>query len=96
MHLGNIEVLHKNKYANGVDKYNYYKKIKDCEILVGLIIGGWFVGITGESQLLESKVSDNFYLKSAAFEYNRLSNFLEDKYFFKYYVQVQMQLYVQV
>ncbi|UPA11345.1 hypothetical protein bpSLO_001195 (plasmid) [Borrelia parkeri] len=50
MHVGNIEVLHKNKYANGVDKYNYYKKIKDCEILVGLIIGGWFVGITDEAQ----------------------------------------------
>ncbi|AHH04457.1 Putative cytosolic protein (plasmid) [Borrelia nietonii YOR] len=47
---------------------------------------------TGDAELLEIKFSDNLYLKSAAFEYNKTGNFLEDKYFFKYYVQVQMQL----
>ncbi|UPA19141.1 hypothetical protein [Borrelia puertoricensis] len=57
-----------------------------------MIIDGWFVNSDCEAELLEIKFIDNFYLKSAAFEYNRLSNFLEDKYFFKYYVQVQMQL----
>ncbi|UPA11092.1 DUF244 domain-containing protein (plasmid) [Borrelia parkeri] len=92
MHAGNIEVLHKNKYANGVDKYNYFKKFKGRETLVGSTIDGWFVSITGEAELLEIKFSDNLYLKSAAFEYNRTGNFLENKYFFKYYVQVQMQL----
>ncbi|WP_434757317.1 DUF244 domain-containing protein (plasmid) [Borrelia puertoricensis] len=92
MNVDNIEVLHKNKYANGIDKYNYFKKVKGCETLVDSTIDGWFVGITGEAQLLEIKVSDNFYLKSSAIEYNKNGNFLEDKYFFKYYVQVQMQL----
>ncbi|UPA19142.1 hypothetical protein [Borrelia puertoricensis] len=28
MHVGNIEVLHKNKYANGIDKCNYFKKLR--------------------------------------------------------------------
>ncbi|UPA15675.1 YqaJ viral recombinase family protein [Borrelia turicatae] len=92
MNADNIEALHKNKYANGVDKYNYFKKFKDRDTLVGSTIDGWFVDITGEAQLLEIKVSGNFYVRSAAFEYNRTGNFLENKYFFKYYVQVQMQL----
>ncbi|UPA11500.1 BppA (plasmid) [Borrelia parkeri] len=92
MHASNIEVLHKNKYANGVDKYNYFKKFRDRETLVGSTIDGCFVSITGEAELLENKVGDNLYLKSAAFEYNKTGNFLENKYFFKYYVQVQMQL----
>ncbi|WP_434757418.1 hypothetical protein bpuCAU1_001503 (plasmid) [Borrelia puertoricensis] len=46
-HLGNIEVLHKNKYANGIDKYNYFKKFKDRETLVVSTIDGWFVDIEG-------------------------------------------------
>ncbi|UPA18573.1 DUF244 domain-containing protein [Borrelia puertoricensis] len=92
MNVDNIEVLHKNKYANGVDKYNYFKKVEGCETLVGSTIDGWFVNNSGEAELLEIKISDNFYLKSAAIEYNKNGNFLEDKYFFKYYVQVQMQL----
>ncbi|ANF34514.1 hypothetical protein A7978_05920 (plasmid) [Borrelia turicatae] len=62
------------------------------DTLVGLTIDGWFVDITGDAELLEIKFSDNLYLKSAAIEYNRTGNFLENKYFFKYYVQVQMQL----
>ncbi|AMR76080.1 hypothetical protein [Borrelia hermsii] len=32
MHSSNIEVLHKNKYASGADKYNYFKKFKDRDI----------------------------------------------------------------
>ncbi|WP_434757477.1 DUF244 domain-containing protein (plasmid) [Borrelia puertoricensis] len=92
MNADNIEVLHKNKYANGIDKYNYFKKFKGCETLVGSTIDGWFVSSAGEAELLEIKISDNLYLKSAAIEYNKNGNFLEDKYFFKYYVQVQMQL----
>ncbi|UPA15214.1 DUF244 domain-containing protein [Borrelia turicatae] len=92
MHADNIEVLHKNKYANGVDKYNYFKKLEGRDTLVGSTIDGWFVSSIGDAELLEIKFSDNLYLKSAAIEYNRTGNFLENKYFFKYYVQVQMQL----
>nr|WP_241763539.1 YqaJ viral recombinase family protein [Borrelia hermsii] len=87
-----MKVLYKSKYANGVDKYNYFKKFKDRETLVGPTIDGWFVDSAGEVQLLEIKFSYNFYLKSAAFEYNKIDSFLENKYFCKYYVQVQMQL----
>ncbi|UPA14354.1 hypothetical protein [Borrelia turicatae] len=92
IHASNIKMLHKNKYANGVDKYNYFKKFKDRDTLVGLIIDRWFLGSGGESELLEIKIIDNFYLKNAAVEYNKTGNFLENKYFFKYYVQVQMHL----
>ncbi|BDU63460.1 hypothetical protein BOFE_10000 (plasmid) [Candidatus Borrelia fainii] len=40
MYSSNMEVLHKNKYANGVDKYNYFKKFKDLKTLVGSTIDG--------------------------------------------------------
>ncbi len=30
----NIAVLYKNKYANGVDRYNYFKKMDNFEPLV--------------------------------------------------------------
>lgn len=33
IHSSNIEMLHKNKCASGVDKYNYFKKFKDLDIL---------------------------------------------------------------
>ncbi|BDU63461.1 hypothetical protein BOFE_10010 (plasmid) [Candidatus Borrelia fainii] len=46
----------------------------------------------GKAQLLEIKFKYNLYLKSAVSKYNKTGNFLENKYFFKYYVQVQMQL----
>ncbi len=37
-HGDNIAVLYKNKYANGVDKYNYFKKMDNFEPLVGSTI----------------------------------------------------------
>uniref|UniRef100_UPI003B212949 hypothetical protein n=1 Tax=Borreliella yangtzensis TaxID=683292 RepID=UPI003B212949 len=42
-HDGNIAVLYKNKYANGVDKYNYFKKMGNLENLVGSTIDGWLL-----------------------------------------------------
>ncbi|AHH13438.1 Hypothetical protein BHO_0011305 (plasmid) [Borrelia hermsii YBT] len=92
MHSDEIFVLHKNKYANGIDKYNYFKKFKGRDNLVGSTIDGWFENQEDEAELLEIKCSDNLYLKSAVIEYNKNGNFLENKYFFKYYVQVQIQL----
>ncbi len=43
-------------------------------------------------ELLEIKSSDSHYMSSAIEEYNKNGNFLSSKYFFKYYVQAQMQL----
>ncbi|WP_051480095.1 DUF244 domain-containing protein [Borrelia coriaceae] len=88
----NIEVLYKNKYANGIDKYNYFKKYGKEDNLIGSTIDGWFINKEGESELLEIKCSDSIDLRSAVIEYNKTGNFLENKYFFKYYVQVQVQL----
>ncbi|MCD2401632.1 DUF244 domain-containing protein [Borreliella bissettiae] len=88
----NIDVLYKNKYANGVDKYNYFKKMGSSETLVGSTIDGWFINNTGDLELLEIKNSDSHYMSSAIDEYNKNGNFLSSKYFFKYYVQAQMQL----
>uniref|UniRef100_UPI001C02393C YqaJ viral recombinase family protein n=1 Tax=Borreliella bavariensis TaxID=664662 RepID=UPI001C02393C len=88
----NIAVLYKNKYANGVDKYNYFKKIDNFEPLVGSTIDGWFMNIYGDIELLEIKSSDSHYMSSAIEEYNKNGNFSSSKYFFKYYVQAQMQL----
>ncbi|WAZ85966.1 hypothetical protein [Borrelia miyamotoi] len=36
----NIEVLHKHKYANGIDKYDYFKKFNRDNTLVVFIIDG--------------------------------------------------------
>ncbi|WP_210370936.1 DUF244 domain-containing protein [Borreliella garinii] len=91
-HGDNIAVLYKNKYANGVDKYNYFKKIDNFEPLVGSTIDGWFMNIYGDIELLEIKSSESHYMSSAIEEYNKNGNFLSSKYFFKYYVQAQMQL----
>ncbi len=87
-----IVVLYKNKYANGVDKYNYFKKIGISKSLVGATIDGWFMNIYNDLELLEIKSSDSTYMSSAIEEYNKSGNFLSSKYFFKYYVQAQMQL----
>ncbi|WP_418456635.1 DUF244 domain-containing protein [Borreliella lusitaniae] len=91
-HGDNISVLYKNKYANGVDKYNYFKKMGKSETLVGSTIDGWFVNNDGILELLEIKSSDSNYMSSAIAEYNKNGNFLSSKYFFKYYIQAQMQL----
>ncbi|AOW96117.1 hypothetical protein AXH25_05260 (plasmid) [Borrelia miyamotoi] len=88
----NIQVIHKNKYANGIDKYNYFKKINGDNTLVGATIDGWLINEQGEAELLEIKYSDNLSLRSAILEYNKTGNFLDNKYFFKYYIQVQLQL----
>ncbi|ACN53098.1 DUF244 domain-containing protein [Borreliella valaisiana] len=87
-----IAVLYKNKYANSVDKYNYFKKMDNFEPLVGSTIDGWFMNIYGDIELLEIKSSDSHYMSSAIEEYDKNGNFLISKYFFKYYVQAQMQL----
>ncbi|WP_183224486.1 DUF244 domain-containing protein, partial [Borreliella spielmanii] len=55
-------------------------------------IDGWFMNIYNDLELLEIKSSDSTYMSSAIEEYNRNGNFLSSKYFFKYYVQAQMQL----
>ncbi|WP_367773809.1 DUF244 domain-containing protein [Borreliella burgdorferi] len=88
----NIDILYKNKYANGVDKHNYFKKMGSSETLVGSTIDGWFINNNGDLELLEIKSSDSNYMSSAIAEYNKNGNFLSSKYFFKYYVQAQMQL----
>ncbi|WP_210360212.1 DUF244 domain-containing protein [Borreliella garinii] len=88
----NIAVLYKNKYANGVDKYNYFKKMENSKTLVGSTIDGWLINNNGDLELLEIKSSDSNYMSSAIEEYNKNGNFLSSKYFFKYYVQAQMQL----
>ncbi|WP_247067180.1 YqaJ viral recombinase family protein [Borrelia puertoricensis] len=88
----NIHILHKNKYSNGIDKYNYFKKVGKSDCLVGATIDAWFVNGEGDAELLEIKCSDSFQIQCGASEYNRIGNFLDNKYFFKYYVQVQMQL----
>ncbi|AHH06992.1 Hypothetical protein BCD_0926, partial (plasmid) [Borrelia crocidurae DOU] len=88
----NIQVLHKNKYANGIDKYNYFKRVGLGDNLVGATIDGWFINNQGEAELLEIKCSESNYLTSAITEYNQTGNFLDSKYFFKYYVQAQVQL----
>ncbi|WP_051373902.1 YqaJ viral recombinase family protein [Borrelia hispanica] len=92
IYFDNIQILHKNKYANGIDKYNYFKRVGLGDNLVGATIDGWFVNNQGETELLEIKCSDSNYLTSAITEYNQTGNFLESKYFFKYYVQAQIQL----
>ncbi|WP_420025487.1 DUF244 domain-containing protein [Borreliella valaisiana] len=91
-HGDNIAVLYKNKYANGVDKYNYFKKMGNSKTLVGSTIDGWLINNNGDLELLEIKSSDFNYMSSAIEEYNKNGNFLSSKYFFKYYVQAQMQL----
>ncbi len=88
----NIAVLYKNKYANGVDKYNYFKKMENSKTLVGSTIDGWLINNNGDLELLEIKSSDSNYMSSAIEEYNKNGNFLSSKYFFKYYVQAQIQL----
>ncbi len=50
------------------------------------------MNIYGDIELLEIKSSDSNYMSSAIEEYNKNGNFLSSKYFFKYYVQAQMQL----
>ncbi|PRQ93200.1 hypothetical protein CV640_05645, partial [Borreliella burgdorferi] len=84
-HGDNIDVLYKNKYANGVDKYNYFKKMGSSQTLVGSTIDGWFINNNGDLELLEIKSSDSNYMSSAIAEYNKNGNFLSSKYFFKYY-----------
>ncbi|AHH04293.1 Putative cytosolic protein (plasmid) [Borrelia nietonii YOR] len=42
MYGDEVAVFHKNKYANGIDKYNYFKRVKDGDNLVGSTIDGWF------------------------------------------------------
>ncbi|MCS2182278.1 hypothetical protein MYX34_06030, partial [Borreliella burgdorferi] len=84
-HGDNIDILYKNKYANGVDKYNYFKKMGSSETLVGSTIDGWFINNNGDLELLEIKSSDSNYMSSAIAEYNKNGNFLSSKYFFKYY-----------
>ncbi len=79
----NIAVLYKNKYSNGVDKYNYFKKMDNFEPLVGSTIDGWFMNIYGGIELLEIKSSDPRHMSSAIEEYNKNGNFLSSKYFFK-------------
>ncbi|WP_420025038.1 DUF244 domain-containing protein [Borreliella valaisiana] len=91
-HGDNITVLYKNKYANGVDKYNYFKKMDKSENLVGSTIDGWFINNNGDLELLEIKSSDSHYMSNAIEEYNKNGNFLSSKYFFKYYIQAQIQL----
>ncbi len=91
-HGDNIDILYKNKYANGVDKYNYFKKTGKSEMFVGSTIDGWFINSNGTAELLEIKSSESNYMSSAIAEYNKNGNFLSSKYFFKYYVQAQMQL----
>ncbi|MCD2371571.1 DUF244 domain-containing protein [Borreliella burgdorferi] len=91
-HGDNIDILYKNKYANGVDKYNYFKKTGKSEMFVGSTIDGWFINSNGTVELLEIKSSESNYMSSAIAEYNKNGNFLSSKYFFKYYVQAQMQL----
>ncbi|WP_418457471.1 DUF244 domain-containing protein [Borreliella andersonii] len=87
-----ISILYKNKYANGVDKYNYFKKNGKSEMFVGSTIDGWFINSNGTVELLEIKSSESNYMSSAIAEYNKNGNFLSSKCFFKYYVQAQMQL----
>ncbi|WP_418905502.1 DUF244 domain-containing protein (plasmid) [Borreliella turdi] len=91
-HGDNIAVLYKNKYANGVDKYNYFKKMENSKTLVGSTIDSWLINNNGDLELLEIKSSDSNYMSSAIEEYNKNGNFLSSKYFFKYYVQAQIQL----
>ncbi|WP_367611919.1 DUF244 domain-containing protein [Borreliella kurtenbachii] len=91
-HGDDIDILYKNKYANGVDKYNYFKKTGKSEMFIGSTIDGWFINSNGTAELLEIKSSDSNYMSSAIAEYNKNGNFLSSKYFFKYYVQAQMQL----
>ncbi|PRR13690.1 hypothetical protein CV659_05955, partial [Borreliella burgdorferi] len=55
-------------------------------------IDGWFINNNGDLELLEIKSSDSNYMSSAIAEYNKNGNFLSSKYFFKYYVQAQVQL----
>ncbi|AHH06945.1 Hypothetical protein BCD_0879 (plasmid) [Borrelia crocidurae DOU] len=71
----NIEILHKNKYANGIDKYNYFKRVGLGDNLVGATIDGWFVNNQGEAERLEIKCNDSNYLTSAITEYNQTGNF---------------------
>ncbi|ACN52712.1 hypothetical protein BVAVS116_O0038 (plasmid) [Borreliella valaisiana VS116] len=61
------------------------------ESLVGSTIDGWFNN-NGDLELLEIKSSDSNYMSSVIEEYSINGNFLISKYFFKYYVQAQMQL----
>ncbi|MBW6160931.1 hypothetical protein KZ832_31185, partial [Pseudomonas aeruginosa] len=56
IYFDNIQVLHKNKYANGIDKYNYFKKFNGDDTLVGATIDGWFVNTQGEAELLEINI----------------------------------------
>uniref|UniRef100_UPI00398A83BE DUF244 domain-containing protein n=1 Tax=Borreliella bavariensis TaxID=664662 RepID=UPI00398A83BE len=79
----NIAVLYKNKYANGVDKYNYFKKMDNFEPLVGSTIDGWFMNIYGDIELLEIKSSDSHYMSSAIEEYNH-TNYRFKQFVFNY------------
>ncbi|WP_247067046.1 YqaJ viral recombinase family protein [Borrelia puertoricensis] len=67
----NIHILHKNKYSNGIDKYNYFKKVGKSDCLVGATIDAWFVNGEGDAELLETKCSDSFQIQCGASEYNK-------------------------
>ncbi|AHH07140.1 Hypothetical protein BCD_1074 (plasmid) [Borrelia crocidurae DOU] len=37
IYFDNIQTLHKNKYVNGIDKYNYFKRVGRGDNLAGLV-----------------------------------------------------------
>ncbi|WP_445436347.1 YqaJ viral recombinase family protein [Candidatus Borreliella tachyglossi] len=96
-----IQQVYANKYKNGIDKYSYSRDInfegldgdygmKDYPVTA--TIDGWLINKKDETQLLELKYSDNLQLLTACRAYKDTGVFLNNKYFFKYYIQVQMQL----
>ncbi|WP_274542547.1 YqaJ viral recombinase family protein [Borrelia turcica] len=62
LHGDAVQALYKNKYSNGIDKYNYFKKIDGADNLVGATIDGWFINNCEEAELLEIKCSDKNHL----------------------------------
>lgn len=81
-----------NKYSNGVDMYSYMKPYGHYKVDVCATIDGFCLSRDNRIELIEIKYSDLDYLEIAIKDYCDTCNFIENKYFFKYYVQCQVQL----
>ncbi|AYE36987.1 hypothetical protein DB313_05670 (plasmid) [Borrelia turcica IST7] len=87
-----ITAIYPNKYKNGVDGYNYFKKYRGGESPIGSTIDGWLLKTDGTVELLELKYSENKKYPACIKDYNKYGNPLRYKYFLAIYAQAQAQI----
>ncbi|UGQ17899.1 hypothetical protein [Borrelia sp. RT1S] len=87
-----ITAIYPNKYKNGVDGYNYFKKYRGGQSPIGSTIDRWLLKKDGSVELLELKYSENKKYPACIRDYNKNGNPLRYKYFLAIYAQAQAQI----